>query len=92
MTSACRDCGQPIGFDLTGNGRWLPTNADGSPHPATCRKRLENRAPEAPHNLCASCGSDNVERSPGVGPHFGGLRCHDCNAFRWLRKPQETPA
>lgn len=88
----CRSCGQPIGFTLTGNSKWLPTNPDGSPHPATCPERLKNRPPEVPHNLCASCGSDDVEREPGRGPHFGGLRCHACGAFRWLRRPQESQA
>lgn len=92
MTSRCRDCGQPIGFEETPNGRMRPVNADGVPHPATCPEAPRNKRPAVPDNICAACGSDNVERSPGVGPHFGSLRCHDCNAHRWLRKPQEATA
>lgn len=88
----CRDCGERIGFVPTARGKWQAVNQGGEPHAATCSKRLRNRPPEVPHNLCASCGSDNVERLPGKGPHFGALRCHDCSAFRWLRKPQETTA
>ena len=90
--TACRDCGEQIGFVPTARGKWQTVNADGEPHAATCAKRLEHRPPAVPGNLCAACGSDNVEREPGRGPHFGGLRCHDCKAFRWLRKPQESQA
>lgn len=88
----CRDCGGDIEFVPTAYGRLMPANPDGSPHPATCPEAPRNKRPAVPDNLCAACGSDNVEREPGVGPHFGALRCHDCNAHRWLRKPQETPA
>lgn len=88
----CRACNAEITFTETVNGKMMPTNADGVSHFATCTARLKNRPPAPPDNECASCHSDNVEREPGRGPHFGGLRCHDCGAFRWLRRPQETEA
>lgn len=90
--TTCRDCQAEIAFALTARGRWQTINADGVPHAATCPARQKARPPAGPDTLCAACGSDNVERSPGTGPHFGSLRCHDCNAHRWLRKPQETPS
>ena len=86
----CRACAAEITFTETKNGRLMPTNADGTSHFGSCRARQDARPPEPPANICAACGSDNVEREPGRGPHFGGLRCHDCSAFRWLRTPQET--
>lgn len=88
----CRDCGVEIGFLPTPRGKWQAVDKDGGPHAASCSKRLANRPPAPPENECASCHSDNVEREPGKGPHFGGLRCHECGAFRWLRKPMETQA
>lgn len=88
----CRDCGARIDFKPTERGRWQAINVDGEPHAATCSVRLRQRPPAPPDNACAACGSDKVEREPGRGPHFGALRCHECQAFRWLRKPQETQA
>lgn len=88
----CRSCGAAIRFEPTAKGKLMPVDPDGGSHFGTCSERLKDRPPSPPDNVCASCGSDNVEREPGRGPHFGALRCHDCNAFRWLRKPQEAPA
>lgn len=89
----CRDCQGPISFKETPNGKLMPVDPDGqTPHPMTCPKSRRNTRPAVPDNVCASCGSENVEREPGRGPHFGALRCSDCGAFRWLRRPQETKA
>lgn len=89
----CRSCDAEIRFEPTAKGKLMPVSlATGESHFADCPTAAKHRKPALPDNICAACGSDNVERSPGVGPHFGGLRCHDCNAFRWLRRPQETPA
>lgn len=88
----CRDCGAEIGFTPTARGKWLPTNRDGSPHPATCPKSPRNQRPPLPEDVCLGCGGSNVERLPGMGPHHGAIRCHDCGSHRWLRRPQETQA
>lgn len=90
--ATCRACRAPITFAETKNGKLMPVDADGTPHFAACPEAARFRKPAVPDNLCASCGSDNVERLPGTGPHFGALRCHDCGSRRWLRKPQETRA
>ena len=92
MTSRCRDCQQPIAFEVTDRGAKRPINADGVPRPATCPESPRNKRPAVPDNICAACGSDNVEREPGTGPHFGALRCHECGAHRWLRRPLEAKA
>ena len=85
----CRDCQAPISFKLTANGRQMPVDPDGeTPHPMPCPKSRRNNRPVVPDNLCAACGSDNVEREPGRGPHFGALRCLDCGSHRWLRRPE----
>ncbi len=88
----CRDCQAEIVFMPTARGKLMPANPDGSPHPASCAMSPRNQRPVIPENVCAACGSDHVEREPGRGPHYGALRCLDCNAFRWLRKPQEATA
>ena len=41
-----------------------------------------------PGATCSSCGSSNVVRMPGSGPHYAGLWCRDCLAHRWLPKPR----
>jgi hypothetical protein len=89
---ACRECGVQIGFTETEHGRLMPTNADGTSHFGSCSVRLAKRKTAPPDNICAACGSDHVEREPGKGPHYGALRCLDCRAFRWLRRPVESQA
>ncbi len=86
----CRDCGADIRFIETTHGRLMPANPDGSPHPATCPESPRRKRTAGPDNECAQCHSDNVERLPGTRVHFGALRCHDCGAHRWLRKPRES--
>lgn len=89
----CRSCGAAIRFEPTSKGRLMPVSiTTGESHFIDCPNAERHRKPVVPDNLCAACGSDNVEREPGRGPHFGALRCHDCGGFRWLRKPQETNA
>lgn len=88
----CRACAAEIQFVPTERGKLMPVDTDGTSHFATCPEAARFKKPAVPDNLCAACGSDNVEREPGRGPHFGALRCHDCAAFRWLRAPKETPA
>ncbi len=90
---ACRACGETIRFESTKNGRLQPVSIKtGVSHFADCPQAERFKKPAVPENQCASCGSDHVEREPGRGPHFGALRCLDCGAFRWLRRPQETQA
>lgn len=89
----CRSCGATIRFEPTAKGKLMPMSiATGESHFADCPSAKQHRMPAVPDNLCASCGSDNVERLPGIGPHFGALRCYDCGSHRWLRRPQETNA
>lgn len=89
---ACRACGEAIRFESTASGKLQPISIKtGVSHFADCPEAARFKKPVLPDNVCA-CGSENVERLPGVGPHFGALKCHDCGARRWLRKPQETPA
>lgn len=89
---ACRACGEAIRFEATASGKLQPISIKtGVSHFADCPQADRFKKPAVPENLCV-CGSDNVEREPGKGPHWGGLRCLDCGAFRWLRKPQETRA
>lgn len=88
---ACRACGAEIRFEETARGRLQPISvATGVSHFADCPQGARFKKPAVPDNICAACGSENVEREPGRGPHFGGLRCHDCSAFRWLRAPREA--
>ena len=81
----CRTCGAEISFVPTKNGKLMPTNPDGTPHFATCNERA--RGPRPPDNVCLTCGSMNVERLPGTGPHYGAVKCIDCGQHRWLRRP-----
>ncbi len=90
--ATCRACAAEITFTETKHGKLMPTNPDGSSHFGSCAARLKNRPSAPPDNVCASCGSDHVERLPGTGPHFGALRCHDCGSHRWLRWPEGTKA
>lgn len=88
----CRGCNAEITFQSTKNGKLMPVDPDGTSHFATCPQSARFKKPAVPENQCAACGSDHVEREPGTGQHFAGLRCLDCRAHRWLRKPQETTA
>ena len=86
--TTCKQCGAEIDFRETPNGKLQPVNPDtGEVHFATCSARLKSRPPAVPDHICASCGSLNTERLPGVGMHFGAVRCLDCRAHRWLRRP-----
>jgi hypothetical protein len=91
--AACRACGEAIRFESTANGKLQPISIKtGVSHFADCpqAERFKKRA--IPENLCGACGSDHVEREPGTGQHFAGLRCLDCGSHRWLRRPQESKA
>lgn len=85
----CRGCSAEISFVQTVNGKLMPVDADGTSHFATCVQAARFKKPALPEDTCV-CGSKNVEREPGKGPHWGALRCLDCDAFRWLRKPIEV--
>lgn len=90
--ASCRACGRSIRFEETASGKLQPISVStGASHFADCPEAARFKKPAPPDNACA-CGSENVEREPGRGPHWGGLRCLDCGAFRWLRKPQGSPA
>ncbi len=84
--SLCRSCGQAISFTKNHNDKWVPTNDDGTNHFTTCSARKER--PPLPNDVCLKCGSLDVERLPGSGPHYGAIRCKDCGQHRWLRAPQ----
>jgi hypothetical protein len=87
----CRSCDAEIRFEPTAKGKLMPVSvATGESHFADCPNAARHRTPALPDNACASCGSDNVERLPGTGPHFGAIRCQDCGSHRWLRKPVEA--
>lgn len=89
---ACRACGEAIRFEPTAAGKLQPISVKtGVSHFADCPEAARFKKPAVPDNACA-CGSENVERLPGTGPHYGALRCHDCGAHRWLRRPAETRA
>lgn len=90
--AACRACNAPIRFVTTLKGKLAPVDADGTSHFATCPEAARFKKPPLPENECGACGSDHVEREPGKGQHFAALRCLDCGAHRWLRRPQETKA
>lgn len=90
--AACRACNAPIRFVTTARGKLAPVDADGTSHFATCPEVARFKRPATPENQCHVCGSEHVEREPGVGPHYGKLRCLDCEAWRWQRKPQEAQA
>lgn len=83
----CRECQAPIEFKETPSGRLQPVNPDLSVHFGTCAARKANR-PAYPEDLCLRCESHNTERGPGTGQHHASLRCLDCGAHRWLRKPE----
>ncbi len=83
----CKACNAPIRFRKTASGKWEPLDPDGSSHFANCPARKRKNYPDS---VCISCGSLNVERGPGVGPHYAKLRCLDCNNFRWLPRPAQS--
>lgn len=85
---ACRSCSAPIEFETTESGKLRPLNPDGTVHFATRPSRKDR--PALPDNVCTACGSLDVERMPGKGPHVGAIRCRDCRAWRWLRKPADA--
>ena len=88
----CNACGQQIRFELTPKGRYQPVSeATGKSHFIDCPEADRFKKPALPDNQCA-CGSENVERLPGKGPHHAALRCDDCGSRRWLRRPQEARA
>ncbi len=83
---ACRGCGGSVTFVLTKNGKYRPTDPDGTPHFATCAQVKAARKPAPPRGTCHACGSENVLQAPPAGPHAAALRCLDCRAHRWLRQ------
>jgi hypothetical protein len=88
----CRACGDEIRFELTANGKHQPISVKtGVSHFADCPEAARFKKPALPEDTCV-CGSKNVERLPGKGPHHAALRCRDCSSQRWLRRPQETKA
>lgn len=85
----CRECQQSIAFRETASGKMQPINADGSVHFGSCPARKAAR-PTYPDDLCMRCESHNTERGAGTGQHYASLRCLDCGAHRWLRKPESV--
>lgn len=85
--AACRACGVAITFEETKNGKLMPVDADGTSHFATCPQADRFRKPALPEDQCHACGSKEIERLPGKGPHHGAIRCLNCGVRRWLRKP-----
>lgn len=83
----CRACSAEITFVLTKFGKHMPVNSDGVSHFATCPAAERFRKPAPPQDECLSCGSKDLDRLPGQGPHHGAIRCRDCGAHRWTRKP-----
>jgi hypothetical protein len=91
--AACRACGEPIRFESTAKGKLQPISIKtGVSHFADCVEAARFKKPATPDNQCHVCGGDSIEREPGVGPHYGKLRCQDCNAWRWQRRPIESQA
>lgn len=88
--SACRACGKSIEFVETNSGKLMPVDEDGASHFATCPQADRFRKPAPPQDTCLACGSQDLEHLPGKGPHHGAIRCRECRAFRWLRKPAES--
>lgn len=88
----CRGCDAEIAFTETKNGKLMPVDADGTSHFATCPESARFKKPALPQDECLACGSRDLERLPGTGPHFGAIRCLDCGVRRWLRRPRETTA
>jgi hypothetical protein len=84
--SRCRNCNALIEFRQNHNGKWVPYDEDGTVHFVSCSARRDR--PELPDDVCLSCGSLDVERQPGRGPHYAALVCRDCGAHRWLRRPK----
>ena len=82
--SRCRNCQAEIQWVETPNGRLMPIDADQVSHFARCPAA---RKPAPPQDVCLSCGSRDLERLPGKGPHHGAIRCRVCGAHRWLRTP-----
>jgi hypothetical protein len=90
--AACRACGAAIRFEPTAKGKLMPVSiATGESHFADCPEADRFKKPALPEDTCV-CGSKNVERLPGKGPHYAALHCLDCDGRRWLRRPQEMPA
>lgn len=89
--AACRACGQEIRFELTANGKYQPISVKtGVSHFADCPQADRFKKPSLPEDECHACGSKEIERLPGKGPHHGAIRCLDCGVRRWLRKPVPT--
>jgi DNA-directed RNA polymerase subunit RPC12/RpoP len=88
--ATCRGCGAEIRFEPTTKGKLMPVDADGTSHFATCPQAERFKKPAPPQDECLSCGSREVDRLPGTGQHHAAIRCRDCGAHRWLRRPQET--
>jgi DNA-directed RNA polymerase subunit RPC12/RpoP len=85
--ATCRDCSAPILWEELESGKKRAMDLDGRPHPATCPKSAWNMRPRLPDDVCLGCGSQDVERLPGQGPHYGAIKCRDCGQHRWLRTP-----
>lgn len=88
----CRSCDAEIRFEETAKGNLMPVDADGVSHFATCPAADRHRKPAPPQDECLACGSKDLDRLPGVGQHYGAIRCRDCGEHRWLRRPQGTNA
>lgn len=88
----CQACAAEIEFILTAHGKHMPIDADGTSHFATCPQAERFRKPAPPQDVCLACGSKDLEHLPGKGQHHAAIRCRDCGAHRWLRRPQDTPA
>lgn len=90
--ATCRECGAAIAFAETTNGKLMPIDVDGVSRFATCPASDRFRKPEPPQDICLGCGSQDLERLPGQGPHYGAIRCRSCGQHRWLRRPKVQSA
>jgi len=67
----CKECGEPIRWERTKNGKWRPVNLDRSVHFPTCRARVaEGR--EAVHEWYAELLDEKEEAPQRVGEKQSG--------------------
>jgi DNA-directed RNA polymerase subunit RPC12/RpoP len=86
--ATCRACSAEIRFEPTAKGKLMPVSvATGISHFADCPEADRFKKPAPPQDVCLTCGSKDLSRLPGTGQHYAAIRCRDCGAHRWLRKP-----
>lgn len=86
--ATCSACGEVIRFEATASGKLQPISLKtGISHFADCPQAAKFKKPAPPQDECLSCGSKDLDRLPGKGPHVGAIRCQNCGTHRWLRRP-----